>query len=299
MSMTEHEKPKLYHTKDLSIFEMHELNRDLSDHSALEESMRKHGFMPSSPIQCVRNGRGKLKVIRGHHRLHYAKAIGLPVWYVVDPTVTDIFELEGDSGSRWNIKDFLHARAKAKGQPGNEDCARVIAFQKEHQINQGVAICLMAGDGAGSTNAYEKVKRGTFRVSRNLTHAMLVAELVDFCRAAGAACAGTSGFVKALSSVARVPQFEPDLFKRRVKKMPSLLARQATSKSYMEIIEEVYNYGAKDKRIPLAFLATEEGRKRKETFGGKKALGRKLGAEARKAAGKRPVTRATSVQQGL
>ena len=82
--------------------------------------------------------------------------------------------------------------------------------------------------------------------------------------------------------------------------MPSLLARQATSKSYMEIIEEVYNYGAKDKRIPLTFLAAEEGRKRKETFGGKKALGRKLGAEARKAAGKHPVTGAKpSVQRGL
>ena len=295
MSMTEHEKPKLCYTRDLTIFEMHELNRDLAEKPALEESMKAHGFMPSSPIQCVRNGRGKLKVIRGHHRLDYAKRLGLPVWYIIDSTVTDIFELEGDSSSRWSLGDFVHARAKAK----NEDCIRVLDFQKRHGIGLGAVVSLMAGESAASKNATSKVKRGTFRVSKDLSHANLIGELVDFCRITGAQCAGETGFVNALSSVARVPEFEPLVFKRRVAKMPSLIAKQATGKSYLAIIEEVYNYGAKGKRVPLAFRAVEVGRQRRESFGGKSALGRKRAAEARKATGKRPVTRATSVQQAL
>lgn len=278
--MAEHEKPKLQYTRDYEIFEMHELNRDITEKPVLEESMKAHGFMPSSPIHCIRNGSGKLKVIRGHHRLHYAKRLGIGVWYVIDPSVTTIFDLEGDSSAHWSIKDFLHARAKAAG---GGDYGKVIEFQKRYGIAQGAAISLMAGESAGSANAQRKVKQGTFRVSRDLSHATLVGELVNFCRATGAACAGTTGFVNALSAVARVPEFEPQVFRDRVKKMPSLLAQlRATTKSYLELIDEVYNYGAKGKRLALAFKAVEMGRQRKATFGGNSGLGRKRAAEARR-----------------
>lgn len=260
----EHEKTKLQYTKDLSIFQMHELNRDIAEKPALLESMEKHKFMPSSPIQCVREG-GKLKVIRGHHRLHYAKRLGLGVWYVIDPTVTDIFELEGDSGSRWSLRDFLDARAKT----GDDNYAKVLDYQRRHGIPTAAAISLVAGEGAASHNANDKVKRGTFRASRDTSHADLVGELVDFCRAVGSSCAGQTSFVNALSSVCRVPEFEPAVFKQRVAKMPSLMAKQATGKNYLSIIEEVYNYGAKGKRVPLAFRAAEVGRQRQDTFGGR------------------------------
>ncbi|MCR4331556.1 MAG: hypothetical protein NUV34_02445, partial [Sulfuricaulis sp.] len=88
------EKPKLQCTHKYDLFEMHELNRPLHDDPRLLASMQKTGFMPSSPIQCVRNGNGTLKVVRGHHRLTYAKRLGLPVWFVVDDTKTDLFDLE-------------------------------------------------------------------------------------------------------------------------------------------------------------------------------------------------------------
>lgn len=270
------EKPKLQFTKNLSIFEMHELNRDVTEKPALEESMRLNKFMPSSPIQCIRNGSGKLKVIRGHHRLHYARRLGIGVWYVIDSTVTDLFALEGDSSSRWTISDFLIARAKA----GDENCKKVIAFQKHYGINQGAAISLMGGESAGSGNSQKRLKQGTFVVSKDLAHATLIGELVSFCRSHGAACAGETGFVKALSAVARVPEFEPDVFRSRIKKMPSLLAKQTTSKNYLEIIEEVYNYGAKGRRLPLAFRALEIGRQRRDTFGGKNRSSRERDAQA-------------------
>ena len=88
-----HEAPKLKVTRDYDFFEMHNLNRPLHDDPLLLASMKKYGFMPSQPLQCVRNGGTKLKVIRGHHRLNYAKQLGLPVWYIVDDSNTDIFEL--------------------------------------------------------------------------------------------------------------------------------------------------------------------------------------------------------------
>lgn len=251
----------------------------MKEKPALEQSMRVHGFMPSSPLHCTRAANGKFKVIRGHHRLEYAKRLGLGVWYVVDKTVTDIFELEG-SPSTWSLKDFVEGRARA----GDEDCKRVLSFQERYGIGLGVAVSLMSGESAGSSNAGGRVRRGTFRVTRNLAHAQLVGELVDFCHASGSSCARESGFVNALSSVARIPEFDPQVFKQRVSKMPSLISKQATGKSYLTIIEDVYNYGAKGKRIPLAFRAVEVARQRKLSFGGKNGRGARPSDTKRSAA---------------
>lgn len=261
----EHEKPKLQYAKDLSIFQVHELNRDIAEKPALLESMEKHKFMPSSPIQCVREG-GKLKVIRGHHRLHYAKRLGLGVWYVIDPSNTNLYDLEGDSSSRWTLSDFVHSRAKS----GDENCQMVLDYKRRHGIGLGPAVSLMGGESAGSMNLISRIKRGTYRVAKDLSHASLVGELVDYCRASGFSYAGETSFVNALSSICRIPEFEPSVLKQRVSKMPSLLTKHSTVKGYLVIIEEVYNYGAKGKRVNLAFRAEEVGRERQASFGGKR-----------------------------
>lgn len=258
-----YDKPKLTYTKDLSIFQMHELNRDLSDKPALEESLKTHGFMPSSPIQCVRGSGGKLKIVRGHHRFHYAKRLGLGVWYVIDPTVTDIFELEGDASSRWSITDFVRARAKAK----DINCIKVLEYQKRHGVTLGAAISLMKGEAAGSNNGLSMLKRGTFRVTDDTQHAELVGMLVDFCREHGASFAGQSAFVSAISKVCMVPEFEPMTFMQRVQKMPSLLCKRSTLDAYLSVIEDAYNYGAKAKRFPLVFRAKEVARERHPVLG--------------------------------
>ena len=95
------EKPCLKVTKNYDLFELHPFNRDLHKDALLKTSMKENGFMPSSPIHCVRNGNGKLKIIRGHHRFANAKELGLPVWYVIDESNVDLFLLEGSSRSRW------------------------------------------------------------------------------------------------------------------------------------------------------------------------------------------------------
>lgn len=272
MSTHSMNKPKLQVTKDYGMFEMHELNRDMSEHPALLESMKHHGFMPSSPIQCVRNGRGTLKVIRGHHRLDYAKRLGLAVWYVIDDTNTNIWELEGDSSSSWSIVDFLIARAKA----GDENCQKVIAFKKRHGLTQGAAISLLGGEGAGSGNQMKKVKVGTYRVSDNLKHAEAVAGVVDFCKGCGIDFATQSAFVAAVSMVLRIPEFDAEIFQHRISRNPSLLQRQTNSKDYLRIIEDAYNYGAKGRSLSVKLRAIEIGRQRQKTFGENTALARKL-----------------------
>ena len=271
------EKPKLQVTRNYDVFEMHELNRPLHEDPRLLASMQKTGFMPSSPIQCIRNGHGTLKVIRGHHRLTYAKRLGLPVWYVVDDSKADIFDLEGGRQA-WTGADFLLARAAG----GNNDCARLHEFQKKHGLTLAVAASLMGGQSAGSNNHLRMVKEGTFRVSSDLSHAHAVASLVDYCRAHGVAFAGAAAFVSALSMCLRVPDFDQSLFRHRVKLHGFVMRVRSTQADYLKELDALYNYGAKTNRLPLEFKAKEISRARQETFGGKAAAGRDASAKARK-----------------
>lgn len=272
------EKPKLQVTRNYDLFEMHELNRPLHDDPRLLASMQKTGFMPSSPIQCVRNGHGKLKVVRGHHRLTYAERLGLPVWFVVDDSKVDIFDLEGGRQA-WTGSDFLRARAAG----GNADCERLVDFQKKHGLTLAVAASLLGGQSAGSNNHLRMVKEGTFRVSSDLSHAYQVAALVDYCRASGVSFAGKAAFVSALSMCLRVPAFDQALFRHRVKLHGFVMRPRSTTHDYLKEIDALYNYGAKGNRLALEFEAKEIGRKRQQTFGGKAAIGQKLGAAARRA----------------
>ena len=249
------DKPKLQVTKDYSIFQMHPLNRDIAEKHALLASMKTHGFMPSSPIHCVRTSSG-LKVIRGHHRLDLAKRLKLPVWYVIDDSNTDIFDLEGDASQRWSVLDFAIGRAKN----GDEHAKAVIAFQRKHHLTLGVAVSLLYGQGAGSGNAVGHLKRGTFEVAEDLRHARAVVGITDHLRSCGIAFATQAALVHAISRCLRVPEFKADVLKHRISQTPTIIKKRTNTEAYMDELESAYNYAAKGRRLPLKFRAAEVGK---------------------------------------
>jgi hypothetical protein len=236
---------------------MHACNRPLHKTEELIASMLRHGFMPSSPIHCIRNGGGKLKVIRGHHRLTCAKKLGIPVWYVVDDTNTDIFALEGDSRQRWSLHDFAEARRR----DGDLACKALLAFRKKHCLPLGVAASLVGGQSAGSCNRNLAIKRGIFRIG-DMKHANAVARVTDACMEKGISFANSKAFVSAVSMVLLIPEFDVELFMHRVSVYCANLRKRSTMEHYLDEIEALYNYNSKSKRMPVAFRAREEARRR-------------------------------------
>lgn len=259
-----HEKPRLQCTRDYGMFETHEFNRPLHEDPRLLESMQRVGFMPSSPIQCRRNGSDHLKVIRGHHRLDCAKRLKLPVWYVVDDSNVDLFSLEGCKQA-WSVGDFAHARATS----GDASCAKMLDFQKQHGLTLGAAASLVGGQSAGSGNKVKEIKAGTFKAAADMTHAQSVVGITDHCRAKRVPFATSSAFVQAVSSALRVPEFDAALFRHRVSLYPALMQKRTTVGECLAEIEALYNYGAVSKRLPLTFRAREVGKQRQATFAGK------------------------------
>lgn len=259
-------KPQFGKTEDYSLFEVHECNRPLVDKPELERSMKEHGFMPSCAIHVRINGSGKLKVIRGHHRLHYARRLKLPVYYIIDGTDVDIFDMEGDYRVMWNMRDFATARAN----DGSDDCAKLVKWSEKTGIPIGIAASLLAGESAGSHNAQRLVKQGKFKIG-DTSHAQKCMDLIDHMAGLGAEFSRTGLFVVAVSKCLRVPEFDVEHFKAKVSLYPMNVHRRTTVPEYIAEIEALYNYAAKSakQRIPLSYRVKEVGMNRKNTFGKK------------------------------
>lgn len=254
---------KLEYTEDLSIFEMHEFNRNLHENPILTQSMRENGFMPSCALHCIRNGNGKLKVVRGHHRLDTAKRLKIGVYYIVDECCSDIFFLEGGCGQNWSVTDFAFARAKS----GDRHCAAVLEFQKQHGLTLGSAASLVGGEGASSANKVKLIKSGAFKVSSNNSHANDVVRITDMCRDLGVTFATAAGFVAAVSVAVRVKAFDIDAFCHKLRLYSANMRARTRWTDYLDEIEAIYNYGAKGRRLPIKFQAMENARERQATFG--------------------------------
>lgn len=250
---------RLMHTTNYDLFDAHHFNRPLHEDPVLLASMKKYGFMPSSPLHCIRNGNGKLKVVRGHHRLRYAQRLDLPVWYIIDDSCTDIFALEGGRKATWSTKDHMAAKIRS----GDPDCIALDEFMREHHLPIATAAALLGGESAGSKNRITLIAAGKFRVADDQRHARAVVRVTDELRNMGIRFATSAAFVGALSLALHVPEFDPDRFLDRVRSYPSNLHRRATKSDYLEEIEALYNYTTRvENRLPVAFRAAEEAQKR-------------------------------------
>lgn len=258
--------PKLERTKKYDLFEFHETNRDESEKPKLLASMTKYGFMPSGAIHCTRLPNGKLKIVRGHHRFRIARRLGLEVWYIVDESNTNIFELEGDSTQAWRDRDFVSSYARQ----GNPDYIALKQFQEEHQLPLGAAASLVAGESASSNNQKTHVREGTFKQG-DMAHAYDVVAVTDTCRLLCLPFATKGGFVSAVSAALRVPEISMDLLVKRLKSHGMMMRNCSTRDAWLAELDSLYNYGAHShNRVPLRFRAIEIGRERQKTFGGKR-----------------------------
>lgn len=250
-------------TDEYDRFELHELNRDQHKDAKLKESMRKNGFPDSCAIHVRKNGGNKFKIIRGHHRFATAKELGLPVKYIIDRDDLDIYDLEGSTLSVWDSEDFSTSYANG----GNHDYQQMLKFKEIHGLTLGAATALTGGESAGSGNKLRIVKTGSFKIG-DQDHAKAVVSVTDLCRELGVEFATSSGFVTALSSAIRVPEFDVETFKSRVRLYPKMMSKRVGKSEYLIEIETLYNYGARGKRMPLAMRAHEVSLERQRTFGG-------------------------------
>lgn len=257
---------KVYQTRNYSLFTTDITNRPIDTRRAItsqkkiRKSMEKYGFLPF-PLLVKRTG-DKLKVLDGQNRLAVATSLSLPVFYV-ETDRDDIVIADCAAGqSPWNVTDYVGSFAKQ----GNSEMQTILDFAAEHKLPVARAASLLAGDGAHSGNVQKLIKSNHFHV-RDLEYAHRVARIVSAV-AQFAPWACTANAAGAISRFVRVPEFSDERMIKAVNAHPHLLRNQPTIEALSSMFEDVYNNALRQK-IPLAFRAREEAKKRQD-IGSKK-----------------------------
>lgn len=245
-------------TNNSGKFELCNFNRDLDKTQRLEESMKKHGYIPAYPIHCVKNGTGKLKIKAGHHRFYVARKLGIPFYYVVCEDQASIFELERAT-NRWIVKDYLTAHIR---EGKNRDYLKVREYCDETGISIQNAVSMLGGHTAGTGNNFQQVfKDGMYRIRRDSNHAEVVKDIVLHAKKCGVSFFSNNLFVQAVSKVVRVDGFSVSKLKSKIKLFAGLMEKKANLQQHLDQLEDIYNRQSRDK-VPLAFLAAQKMRER-------------------------------------
>jgi len=256
----------LKHTSDYSKFRLNEQNRLIMGSEGyrprpdLMKSMKSHGFRRAQPIRVYRDYDGSLRIFDGHNRYITAKYLGIPVWYLEFHKDDAISPVQDNQQTRlWGIKD--KAKAHATESP---DYAEIIAFHEATGISVRGSFSMFAGQTASSSNYSREIGEGTFRI-KNRELPWKVAEVV-FAIKKYAKYGATDGLVTAISKIVFIEKFDVERMIERIHKRHDLLRQCRSWYEYIEMLEEVYNYGVKGERLYLTVETKEAMRKRNPAY---------------------------------
>jgi hypothetical protein len=236
-------------TRDYDMFVFNEMNRPLHWDKELERSMRTYGFLPSCPISVIDTKDGKYKIKCGHNRFAMAKKLGLKIYYVVDETDISITYLEGEAGKniRWRPSDWVAMWA----QQGKHDYLLVREYATRNGVNESLMMFLYNG-GAVSTR---KIMQGNFKIV-DAAFAYRVLDVADKMQTYGVTFAKSNYFIRAMSYVLRIEDFDESRLLAKVKSTPKYMQNRTDIKGFFEEIEGVYNFRSQDDfKLPIKLLA--------------------------------------------
>lgn len=215
----------------------------------LVKSMIDCGFIAANPIHVYKDGK-HFRVIDGHHRLRAAQTLNIPIFYIVG-TKEDAWLIAPKNWAvrKWQSDSFVNMYASR----GMIDYVELLAY-----VGRGLpfkfAIALLSNESTAAHNQADSIRNGTFKIkTRNYADAVI--HIVDSCSAYNAEAKG-SVFLSAVAVLVRIQDFSSEVLISRIQTNPRMLVKCATREQMFELIEEIYNFRAREK-MNLAFKATE------------------------------------------
>jgi hypothetical protein len=249
---------KLQTTTNYGLFVANDDQRKLDQNHAkrLAQSMAKVGFIPSKPVQCWKRG-DKLIIVDGHHRYEAAKALGIPLCYVVESAESQhMIAAENFLVKKWNGEDFIRLYAN-RGIP---DYVELLGYAEKSGLTLKFASSMLIDNQASSGNAGQALNKGEFKIkSRKQIEAFIA------LRAKVAAKEIMHPrFISAWSKCYYVNEFDPSQFAHKCALYSGFLTTCNNEDQALAMIEQIYNHKQSTK-IPLAFLARESAKNRAAT----------------------------------
>ncbi len=240
------------------MFKLHPKNRDvIRIDEDLRKGMMEDGWYDACPLWATHGEGGNLLIFDGHNRFLIARELGIPVKYVIDDNIPDI-QNYNKRGRVWALYDYLSSYVRDHREP--------YVILKRYHVSTGICLShcigLLAGETVGSNNKHGVFKSGAYTLG-DLSHARVVEDIVLHCKKLDFKHSASNNFVRAISRIARVDKFNPEIFKQKAEKNPSLLKRCTRLEEYMDMINEIYNRNSKYwQRLNSRVLAEEAMRER-------------------------------------
>lgn len=234
---------EIQQTTDYSIFNRLNSNREIDERKVkrLIGKIKRKNLLYLYPGLC----NSSMDIIDGQHRLEAAKILELPYFFRVDDNVdeSDIADINS-AGSNWTVNDYINYWT-VKRKPGFDVLS---TFMIENSLLPASTVLKMIGSiGGGNTTA--KLREGYIDVSNidsaNEICAVLeeYAELINF--------AYDRNFVLAIICCLRTPEYDHQIMKRKLEYQSRVLRKCITVRHYVEMLEEIYNYGSSKKKVRI------------------------------------------------
>jgi hypothetical protein len=180
------------------------------------------------------------EIIDGQHRFECIKELGLPLHYIIcEGYGLNEVQVLNQNAKNWNTDDFMNGYCDL----GKEDYLQYRDFKNKYPFGHGECQAMLCGYNNGK--AYQQFIDGAFRI-KNLQAAHNVASKI--CKLKSLYAGYTRRcFVYAMIALLKKPQFDYLHFEAKLKKQPTKLTDCATSKQYISLIEDIYNYRRRDK----------------------------------------------------
>ncbi len=252
-------------TKNYRLFERHSCeNRpvDAKKHRRLQESMKLYGFLRCFPIVVTRGKDGLMIVKDGQHRLMFAEALGLPVYWIEEDVDFDV-AVVNSAAKGWALRDFAEKHAAN----GLKDYSEGIEFSQQHGLPLGTSFALLAGTTTFS-NCQDAFMGGIFEVKdRPWANAVagIYSPMVFLCPETK-----NARFIEACMGVCRVEGFDPKRLLGNAERCRDKLVSYSTRDAYLDMLEKIYNFNQR-RLVGLKAQAVMAMRGRNAVKPGKKA----------------------------
>lgn len=225
-------------------------NRPINEarHRRLRESLKQYGTLPYWPIVVRKNGDRKLHVLDGQHRLHFAKALKLPIYYIEASHEFDIAVINSTQAP-WTFRDYVEKFAEA----GFVDYQEALDFSSNHGIPIGKSCAMLAGT-VNDSNVTASVESGNFKVG-DRDYADSVAAL--YCPIAKMSKRiNRAGLLAACMAVCRVNYFQPSRLIAAASRNVDRLEKVSGRDPMLDVFTELYNIRRSQRsQAPLGFDA--------------------------------------------
>jgi len=236
----------VYLTKNFDRFKSNSFNREVKESriKTLMESMQRQGYLKGKAIVVNE----KWEIIDGHTRFYAARELGIPFYFEMWKGISaDEIANYNQYQDDWGKLQYTLFWSKK----GNENYKALKEFLETHpkcKVTQALVFLM------GEPNAHPKTEafqNGEFKV-KSVKKAEEYYEKIERLAVLFPKAYGSKFISAIIACETRSKDFNFEEFYTKLKKFPDLLTPSVTTKSYLEKIDNLYNYHRKGKKVNLA-----------------------------------------------